>query len=44
MTGAAFGLDGKGALVLGGGQGMGEATAMALARAGCRVAVFDYEL
>jgi NAD(P)-dependent dehydrogenase (short-subunit alcohol dehydrogenase family) len=44
MTETAFGLQGKGALVLGGGQGMGEATAMALARAGCRVAVFDYEL
>lgn len=44
MTGNAFGLDAKGALVLGGGQGMGEATAIALARAGCRVAVLDYEL
>ena len=44
MTAITFGLESKGALVLGGGQGMGEATAMALARAGCRVAVFDFEL
>lgn len=30
--------------MLGGGQGMGEASALALSRAGCRVAVFDNEL
>jgi len=44
MSTAGFGLESKGALVLGAGQGMGEATAMALSRAGCRVALFDYEL
>jgi NAD(P)-dependent dehydrogenase (short-subunit alcohol dehydrogenase family) len=36
-----FGLAGKTALVWGGGQGMGEASAMRLARAGCDVAVID---
>jgi len=44
MSVSAFGLESKGALVLGAGQGMGEATALALSRAGCRVALFDYEL
>jgi len=34
-------LEGKAALVVGGGQGMGRAVAILLARAGCRVAVLD---
>ncbi|MFN3727660.1 MAG: SDR family NAD(P)-dependent oxidoreductase [Allosphingosinicella sp.] len=38
-----FGLSGKAALVIGGGQGIGEATCLALADAGCRVAVLDVE-
>ena len=38
-----FGLEGKAALVVGGGQGIGEATCLALADAGCRVAVLDVE-
>ena len=36
-----LGLAGKRALVIGGGQGMGESTAILLARAGCDVAVLD---
>lgn len=36
-----FGLEGKKALVIGGGRGMGESTALHLARAGCDVAVLD---
>ncbi len=44
MTTSLLGLESKGALVLGGGQGMGEATVMQLARAGCRIAVLDLEL
>ena len=36
-----LGLAGKKALVIGGGQGMGESTAVILARAGCDVAVLD---
>jgi NAD(P)-dependent dehydrogenase (short-subunit alcohol dehydrogenase family) len=36
-----LGLDGKRAVVFGGGQGMGEATALCLAEAGCDVAVVD---
>ena len=36
-----FGLAGKTALVWGGGQGMGAATALRLARVGCQVAVVD---
>lgn len=36
-----FGLAGKTAIVWGGGQGMGEASALRLARAGCDVAVVD---
>src|SRR6202041_3108419 len=36
-----FGLTGKKALIIGGGQGMGEASAGFLARAGCDVALVD---
>ncbi|OCC25069.1 hypothetical protein MB02_04340 [Croceicoccus estronivorus] len=36
-----FGLEGKKALVVGGGRGMGESTALHLAQAGCDVAVLD---
>ena len=36
-----FGLTGKKALIVGGGQGMGESTALYLARAGCDVALVD---
>jgi 3-oxoacyl-[acyl-carrier protein] reductase len=36
-----FGLAGKKALIIGGGQGMGEASARLLARAGCDVALVD---
>jgi 3-oxoacyl-[acyl-carrier protein] reductase len=36
-----FGLTGKKALIIGGGQGMGESSAMFLARAGCDVALVD---
>jgi len=36
-----FGLTGKKALIIGGGQGMGESTAHCLARAGCDVALVD---
>lgn len=39
-----LGLNNKTALVWGGGAGMGEATAIRLAQAGCRVAVIDKEL
>jgi NAD(P)-dependent dehydrogenase (short-subunit alcohol dehydrogenase family) len=38
-----FGLTGKKALIVGGGQGMGEASALFLARAGCDVALVDLE-
>ena len=38
-----FGLAGKKAMVIGGGQGMGESTSQFLARAGCDVAVIDVE-
>lgn len=38
-----FGLTDKVALVIGGGQGIGEATAMRLAEAGCHVAVVDLD-
>src|SRR3954454_25407024 len=36
-----FGLTGKKALIIGGGQGMGEASAVLLAKAGCDVALVD---
>jgi len=36
-----FGLRGKKALIIGGGQGMGEASAKFLARAGCDIALVD---
>lgn len=36
-----LGLKGKKALIIGGGQGMGEASAIHLARAGCDVALVD---
>jgi 3-oxoacyl-[acyl-carrier protein] reductase len=36
-----FGLEGQGALVIGGGQGIGESTALTLARCGCDVAIVD---
>lgn len=39
-----FGLEGKKALIVGGGRGMGEASALLLAQAGCDVAVLDNEL
>lgn len=38
-----FGLSGKRILVIGGGQGMGEATATLLAKLGCGIAVLDLE-
>ncbi len=38
-----FGLRGKTALVVGGGQGMGEAAAMLLSRAGCAIGLVDLE-
>ncbi len=41
MDSSLFQLEGKAALVVGGGQGMGESTARFLARAGCGVAVAD---
>lgn len=43
MPDVRFGLEGKTALVLGGGLGMGESTCRALAEAGCNVAVADIE-
>jgi 3-oxoacyl-[acyl-carrier protein] reductase len=39
-----FGLAGKKAMVIGGGQGMGESASRFLARAGCDVAVIDVEI
>jgi NAD(P)-dependent dehydrogenase (short-subunit alcohol dehydrogenase family) len=39
-----FGLEGKRILVIGGGQGMGEATARLLATLGCAVAIADLEI
>src|SRR5688572_26040105 len=36
-----LGLNGRAALVVGGGQGIGEAIALTLARCGCEVAVVD---
>jgi NAD(P)-dependent dehydrogenase (short-subunit alcohol dehydrogenase family) len=44
MSKALFGLEGRNAIVLGGGQGMGESTALLLAEVGCNVAVLDLEL
>jgi 3-oxoacyl-[acyl-carrier protein] reductase len=41
--GTLFGLADKKAMVIGGGQGMGESTSRFLARAGCDVAVIDLE-
>jgi NAD(P)-dependent dehydrogenase (short-subunit alcohol dehydrogenase family) len=38
-----FGLEGRTAIVWGGGQGMGEASALRLAQAGCDVAIIDLE-
>ncbi len=38
-----LGLDGKRALIIGGGRGMGEASALMLAEAGCSVAIVDVE-
>lgn len=38
-----FGLEGKRVLVVGGGQGMGEATSRLLASLGCNVAIMDLE-
>ena len=44
MSNSVFGLEGKNALVIGGGQGMGESTVMQLANAGANVTVLDLEL
>jgi len=44
MDRSLFGLEGRNAIVVGGGQGMGESTAMLLAGVGCNVAVLDLEL
>lgn len=44
MSNSLFGLEGKSALVIGGGQGMGESTVMQLVSAGCNVAVLDLEI
>lgn len=44
MSDSIFGMKGKNALVLGGGQGMGESTALLLADVGCNVAVLDIDL
>jgi len=44
MSKSLFGLEGKNAIVVGGGQGMGESTALLLAEVGCNVAVLDLEL
>jgi len=41
MSTSMLGLEGKRAVIIGGGQGMGEASADCLARAGCDVAVVD---
>jgi len=41
MSADLLGLTGKKALIIGGGQGLGEATAVFLARAGCDVALVD---
>jgi len=44
MTTSLLGLEGKKALIVGGGRGMGESSALMLAQAGCDVAVLDSEL
>lgn len=44
MTASILGLEGKKALIVGGGRGMGEASARLLAEAGCDIAVLDNEL
>jgi len=44
MTASILGLEGKKGLVVGGGRGMGEASALLLAEAGCDIAVLDNEL
>ncbi|HXC37344.1 MAG TPA: SDR family NAD(P)-dependent oxidoreductase [Burkholderiales bacterium] len=44
MSNSLLGLEGKKILILGGGQGMGESSAVLLARAGCDVALADLEL
>ena len=44
MSNSIFGLEGKNALVIGGGQGMGESTVMRLAEAGANVTVLDLEI
>ncbi len=41
MESTFFGLTGKKAIIIGGGQGMGESSALFLARAGCDVALVD---
>ena len=41
MSVSLLGLEGKKALIVGGGRGMGEASALLLAEAGCDVAVLD---
>ncbi len=43
MITSLLGLEGKSALIVGGGRGMGESSAMYLAQAGCDVAVLDNE-
>ena len=43
MEGSFFGLADKKAMIIGGGQGMGESTSRILARAGCDVAVIDID-
>src|SRR5262245_12154166 len=39
-----FGLEGKNVVIVGGGQGMGEATARLLATLGCNLALIDVDL
>ena len=43
MTNSLLRLEGKSALIVGGGRGMGEASALMLAEAGCDIAVLDNE-
>lgn len=44
MSTSLLGLEGKKALIVGGGRGMGETSALLLAQAGCDIAVLDNEL